>query len=1060
MAGYSDYVLGLDLGASSLGWAMVELDPARKYKPVRIRDAGVRIFEAGVEGDIEQGKDSSRATQRREARLPRRQHWRRQHRKRKLFRVLQKHALLPQSESDSAADRKATLDALDAELAASHLPQGDHLAHQKLPYLLRAKAAEQRVEPYELGRALYHLAQRRGYLSNRKGADDEDDREGKVAGGISEIDQAKGDKTLGQFFAEDVDVFAHETKSDDDGRDPKTGRIRRRYTSRKMYQDEFSAIRNAQQDHHPGVDTDAWNEIERAIFFQRPLKSQKHLIGCCSLEPERRRCAEALPVYQEFRVLQQVNHLTLRLPGGTERPLNDDERTTLIDLLRRQGEMKFTKARKELNLPKGAEFTIEEWEERLVGHRTNKQMLSVFGERWFEFTPEQQDRITLDVLHYLKPEALVQRAMDEWGLNRQDARRLSKTRLEEGYASLSRRALEKLLAKMRDGTPYATARRELYPEQFAAEIALDALPPLYIWNRDLRNPAVQRALTEVRKVVNSLVAKYGKPARIHIELARELKASRDERKRRWKNATEQRKRREKAAAEILKEVGIERPSRRDIEKWLLREECGGICPYSGKSINGRALLGSHPEFDIEHIYPRKYLDDSFRNKTLCHVSVNRDRKRNLLPSQAFSGAEYEKILQRVKAFSGPFAAEKLKRFEAEDVPEDFVSRDLNDTRYNSRLAADYVAVLYGGRVDSDNITRVYAPTGGLTWMLRNGWQLNGILSTENEKTRDDNRHHAVDALIVALTDAARIKALQEAAEDAAKQESRAFVRAMKLPWNNLLDEARKVIHGINVSHRPTRTISGPLHAESIYSKPHVTADGKTEHRIRKELHKLNEKEINGEQIVDPSVRRAVQQKYAALKAENPRAKPAQFWSNKDDVEKFPALPSKSGSSTPIFKVRLKVDAKPRPVGKGVRQRNIASGKDSNFASMVYAVLDKNGNEKKWVHEIITRLEAHERLSANKNRAGEKVLIPDEQDGKRRFKFALVKNDMLLLEGPDRQHELYRVLSFSDSEIQLCEHNRARLEKRDRTKWTRITSTDALRKRNARKVDVTVVGDIG
>ena len=1053
-----NYTLGLDLGVSSLGWAMVELDP--KQRPKRILNAGVRIFEAGVEGDVEQGKDSSRAVQRREARQPRRQHWRRQHRKAKLFRLLQQHGLLPKSDSVEPDVRKRVIDELDAELKAKHIADDDHLGHQKLPYILRALAAEKKVEPFELGRAIYNLAQRRGFLSNRKGQDDEES-DGKVATGISEIDEAKGGKLLGQFFAEEVDVFAHRTTPDGDDRDPKSGRIRRRYTSRKMYREEFNVIREKQKKHFPKISKKAWDEIEDAIFFQRPLKSQKHLIGRCNLEPDRRRCPEALPVYQEFRILQQVNHLILQEANYQTRPLTEDERQLLIDALMDQGEMKFTAARKLIKAPKGSRFTIEEWDPRLVGHRTNKKMVNIFGDAWHEFPPEEQDRIVLDVLHYIKPEALVKRAMKEWGLDPEKAKQLARCRLEEGHGAHCKRALRRLNERMRDGTVYATARKELYPEQFDADEPLDKLPPVYEWNRDLRNPAVQRALTEVRKVVNALVDKYGKPARIHIEMARDLKRNREQRKRTWEKANENRKKREKAAKEILKETGIDNPNRRDIEKWQLAEECNWMCPYTGKTIGASSLLGPHPEFDIEHIYPRRYLDDSYTNKTLCHVSVNRDHKRDLLPSHAFSGAEFEAILDRVSKFNGRLAAVKLERFKTEKVDEDFVTRDINDTRYNARLAADYVATLFGGRYDADGKMRVYAPTGGLTWMLRNGWLLNGLLSTENEKTRDDNRHHAVDALIVAMTDAQRIKALQEAAEDAAKKESRAFIRAMKLPWNNFFEEARKAVHSIRVSHRPTRTIAGPLHAESIYSKPHTNPDGSVEHRIRKELHSLKDKNITKDEIIDPAVREAVRAKYAELKVADPKGNPGKWWSNKTDIDKFPVLKPKNGNGpgTPIFKVRIKADKKPRSIGQGVRQRNVASGKDSNFASMVYAVLDKDGNEKKWTHEIITRLEAHERLSANHNQPGEKVLIPDEQDGKRIFKFALVKNDMLLLEGPDGEDELYRVLSFSDSEIQLCEHNLAQLDKSARTKWNRITSTNKLRIRNARKVEVTPIGEV-
>ncbi|MGC4007486.1 MAG: hypothetical protein QM811_31935 [Pirellulales bacterium] len=124
------YILGLDLGAASLGWAAIEIDGAEQPNPLALLDGGVRIFEAGVEGDIEQGKDASRTVVRRQARQPRRQQWRRVRRKRQVFRALQRLGLLPPSKSDSSSDRKATLDALDETLRAKWLPVGEHDAAQ------------------------------------------------------------------------------------------------------------------------------------------------------------------------------------------------------------------------------------------------------------------------------------------------------------------------------------------------------------------------------------------------------------------------------------------------------------------------------------------------------------------------------------------------------------------------------------------------------------------------------------------------------------------------------------------------------------------------------------------------------------------------------------------------------------------------------------------------------------------------------------------------------------------------------------------------------------------
>ena len=158
------YILGLDIGTASIGWALIE---TRNGRPVRLRLAGVRCFEAGVEGDIERGKDASRAASRRMARLQRRQLCRRANRLRRVFVELQRYGLLPECDWSSPA-RHERLKQFDAELQAKHVPENDVRAAQLLPYLLRAKGVTEPLTLHEFGRTLFHLGQRRGYRSNRK----------------------------------------------------------------------------------------------------------------------------------------------------------------------------------------------------------------------------------------------------------------------------------------------------------------------------------------------------------------------------------------------------------------------------------------------------------------------------------------------------------------------------------------------------------------------------------------------------------------------------------------------------------------------------------------------------------------------------------------------------------------------------------------------------------------------------------------------------------------------------------------------------------------------------
>ncbi|MEJ7592093.1 MAG: type II CRISPR RNA-guided endonuclease Cas9 [Planctomycetaceae bacterium] len=350
------YRLGLDLGANSLGWAVLELQPKTAWHnadPIGVIATGVRMFDAGVDGSIEQGKDSSRGAERRQARQTRRQTWRRQYRKSKLFGILQRLEHLPSTENREADTRDVALKSLDEALTAKWCPEGDIDSHQKLPYLLRAAALEHALEPFELGRALYHLGQRRGYKANRKTEKPDDEDAGKVATGITVLDRARlaipDDPSTIRTLAQTVrDEFTQQEgrfalKSEDPSSATR-GRIRKHYTSRKMYYDEFIAIRDAQLGFDTSIQIADWKRIEKALFHQRPLKSQKHLVGRCTLEYDgrghgRRRCTIAMQEFQEFRLLQTVNHLRILLPDQPSQPLTDDQRGILVDHLQQHGDL-------------------------------------------------------------------------------------------------------------------------------------------------------------------------------------------------------------------------------------------------------------------------------------------------------------------------------------------------------------------------------------------------------------------------------------------------------------------------------------------------------------------------------------------------------------------------------------------------------------------------------------------------------------------------------------------------------------------------------------------------
>lgn len=1037
-------VLGLDIGVASVGWAVVRLPTGNSSGSVLA--LGSHLFEpgtAGTDADRQRGADEPRNTQRRTARLTRRQVWRRARRKRKLLLLLQQHDLLPRSATTMRKPEE--IDQYLKGIDATQRPKWamTHEDQQRWPYLIRAAAATRPVDRYELGRAIYHLAQRRGFLSNRRadaGRRDEDQSEmKKEIGDLASRIAAHDPPTLGALLA---------------SLDPDQERLRARWTSRAMYVDEFAAIWSHQAPAHRLID-EVRDEVFEAIFWQRPLKSQKNLVGRCSLETHERRAPVAHRTAQRFRVLQAVNNLTVAADGELPRPLTGEERAGLLDALSRKGDHTWAAARRACGLGRLAHFNLEDGgDPKLIGHRTDEKLIDVFGPSFDQLSEDDRDRIVEDLRSFRLPEALERRGRSRWGLTNEQAIAFAGIELEEAYAALSLKAMRRLLPAMERGVPYATARRELYPESFSSSQPHDLLPPVAASIPELRNPAVARALTEVRKVVNEIVRTYGKPDQVRIELARDVKNPRSLRERLTRQNRDRQRDRDDAKARILKEIGYQNPSRDDVDRVLLADECGWRCPYTDRQIEWATLLGRQSQFDVEHIWPRsRSLDDSFVNKTLCYHEENRARKRGRTPFEAYSGDRelWNTMLARVARLKGDLRTrrEKMRRFMAESIDADFTNRHLSDTRYIGSAAADYLGTLYGGQVDADGKRRVFIRTGGLTAWLRTGWGLSDLLGSNEDgsKSREDHRHHAIDALVVALTDERAVQQLARAAEAADARWARRAFDTVDEPWPGFLREVGEKIQSVVVSHRQSRRVSGPLHKETVYSRP---LNGR--HRVSKELQNLTPAEIRDGRIVDKRALRAIVARLESAGLGSPT--PQQLTKFFADPANAPTVTGHGGKPVRLRRVRVEVGGQRTPIGKGVNARHVETG--SNHHTVVWEVVNEAGTVVRVEHEPVTLMEAYRRMSA-----GEPVVCREDSNGWR-FRFSLVKGEHIEMDDPKGEgpRQIYRVLSISAGDIELTRPDDARpaaLRKGDRTRIR--GSGDTLRTLNARKVHVSHLGEV-
>jgi CRISPR-associated endonuclease Csn1 len=335
----------------------------------------------------------------------------------------------------------------------------------------------------------------------------------------------------------------------------------------------------------------------------------------------------------------------------------------------------------------------------------------------------------------------------------------------------------------------------------------------------IANPTVHIGLNQVRTVVNALIKRYGHPREVIVEVARELKQGKARREEENRRQAENQKRNTRLRAEIaaILQISEERVKAADLQKMILWEELSynvadRRCPYSGVQISAQILLSD--EVEIEHILPfSQTLDDSLNNKTVAMRQANRV-KGNRTPWEAYGaqpvpGFCYEEILLR----AAQMPREKRYRFGEDGYQhwlredKDFLARALNDTRYLSRIAREYLNLICPK-------TRVIP--GRMTAMLRARFGLNRVLSLSGEKNRHDHRHHAVDACVIGVTDHALLQRFAEASAGARERQLDRLVEKMPLPWPTYRDQVRRAINHIWVSHKPDHSHEGAMHNDTAY----------------------------------------------------------------------------------------------------------------------------------------------------------------------------------------------------------------------------------------------------
>ncbi|MGI5115468.1 type II CRISPR RNA-guided endonuclease Cas9 [Treponema sp. SP13] len=431
--------LGLDIGTNSIGWGIVD-EAAGK-----IEDCGVYIFPEGVKK--EKGNESSKAAERARFRLARRLKFRRKLRKYETLKVLIQNKMCPLTIEELEKWRKQKIYPTSKDFLNWY--RTDELKNWE-PYFLRKKCVEQKAEPYEIGRSLYHLAQRRGFLSNRK--ETTKASEGEVSKSIDELSSLIGNRTLGQYF--------YELKQS--GK-----KVRGKYTSRKEhYEKEFNKICEVQ-----GFSPELKNDLYRAIFFQRKLKSQKFLVGKCTFERNKPRAPISHFEFEEFRMLSFINSIKLAKNSCEDEKndfefLTNEEKEIIKPLFFRISKPAFQFADIEKKLKGKNEFWKFNYRKdmNVSGCPVCAGLKNIFGdetssENWKDKKIGQYDMCNIRhvLFDFDDEEKLLEFAKEKLFLSDEVAKKFCVIRIQQGYANLSLKAIRKINPFLRKGYIYSTA---------------------------------------------------------------------------------------------------------------------------------------------------------------------------------------------------------------------------------------------------------------------------------------------------------------------------------------------------------------------------------------------------------------------------------------------------------------------------------------------------------------------------------------------------------------------------------------------------------------------------
>lgn len=835
-------ILGLDLGIASCGWGVIDAgEPEREAQ--KIVAAGVRCFDAPLVDKTGEPKSADR----RKARGQRRVIRRRRQRMNAVRKLLSENGILPDARPGALFDA-----------ARRSSPAG--VNPPTTPWALRAAAFERRLTSDEFAVAIGHIARHRGFRSNSKseGAANAADETSKMKKAMEETrDGLAQYRSFGDMIENDSKFAVRKRNRDKD------------YSHTPKRSDLEAEVRGIFAAQRRLGNTRATEAVEEAFsqiaFFQRPLQDSESLVGNCPFAEGQKRTARRAPSFELFRYLSRLANLELTA-GRTSRRLKPEEIAIAAASFGATKTITFKALRKLLDIDPNARFSAPEKDKKgtdldvaartggaAYGTKTLRDSLGEAAWNSLSKTPEKLDRIA-EVLTFREDLDSIRAGLIEISLDKLIVDKLMRDAADGAFkdftraAHISALACRNIIPGLMEGLVYSNAcARVGYDHSARAAVSLD----------QITSPVTRKAFSEAIKQIRAVEREYGPFDYVHIELARDVGKSADERKKLSDGIEERNAEKDKRRAEAADLLGRS-ISDDELLRYELAKEQQFKCIYSGDPIDPKGFAANDTRYQVDHILPwSRFGDDSYINKTLCTTKANQE-KRGRTPFEWFSAEkseqEWTEYAARVEGLTEVKGRKKRNYLlkNAADVEDKFKQRNLTDTQWITRLLAHELTKMFPSRperraADGTGERRVFTRPGMITSKLRRAWGLEGLKKENGERVSDD-RHHAVDALVLAATTESLLQSMTKEIQKREKEGRADDIFHVSQPWPGFRMDVTRAVYGENgaggifVSRAERRRARGKAHDATIKQIREI--DGEKIVFERKDVLKLKESDLD------------------------------------------------------------------------------------------------------------------------------------------------------------------------------------------------------------------------